>query len=141
MTRVTAPIALALLVALPFLFAPGSAFVEDITVAYAYTVMALGLNIIVGYAGLLDLGYVVFFALGAYTAGWLSSGFFAYINDGQGVHVAVTGVVENLPGIHLNFVLVVLAAIVLTTAVGVLIGVPTLRLRADYIAVVTLAFG
>src|SRR5688572_8131426 len=139
--RALAPLSLALLAALPLLFAPGSAFVEDVTVAFAYTVMALGLNIIVGYAGLLDLGFVVFFALGAYTAGWLGSGFFAFVNDGQGVHLGAVGLAAELPGIHLNFVAVLLAAIVLTTAVGVLIGVPTLRLRADYIAVVTLAFG
>ena len=103
--------------------------------------MALGLNIIVGFAGLLDFGYVVFFALGALTAGWFASGFLALVNDGQGFHVAAGEVASRLPGVHLNYVVVVLLAIVMTTAAGILIGVPTLRLRSDYIAIVTLAFG
>ena len=83
----------------------------------------------------------MFFALGAYMAGWLGSGFFALVNDGQGLHIAVSGAAAELSGIHANFLLVVLAAVALTTAAGILIGVPTLRLRADYIAIVTLAFG
>jgi branched-chain amino acid transport system permease protein len=130
-----------LLVALPFAFAPGSPFLDDLTQALAYTVMALGLNIIVGFAGLLDFGYVVFYAIGAYAAGWFASGFFDQVNGGKGLHIAAGELASKLPGIHLNFVLVLVAAVVLTTTAGVLIGVPTLRLRADYIAVVTLAFG
>ena len=66
--------------------------------------MALGLNIIVGFAGLLDLGYVAFFAIGAYTIGWLGSGFFSDVGDGEGIHVGVSGFAANLPGIHLNFI-------------------------------------
>jgi branched-chain amino acid transport system permease protein len=109
--------------------------------ALAYTVMALGLNIIVGFAGLLDLGYVAFFAIGAYTIGWFGSGFFAFVNHEKGVHVLVNSFTSNLPGIHLNFVLVLVAAVIFTTIAGMLIGLPTLRLRGDYIAIVTLAFG
>ena len=61
---------------LPFFHDEGAGFIEDATLALAYAVMALGLNIIVGFAGLLDLGYVAFYALGALTAGWFMSGFF-----------------------------------------------------------------
>ena len=126
---------------LPFFFEEGSPFMDDSVTALAYVVMALGLNIVVGFAGLLDLGYVAFFAIGAYTIGWLASGFAERVNNGEGVHIGVSGFVENLPGIHLNFVLVVIAAIITTAIAGALIGLPTLRLRGDYIAIVTLAFG
>jgi branched-chain amino acid transport system permease protein len=136
-----APVFLVLAILLPFLFDPGSAFIADCVLALAYTVMALGLNIIVGFAGLLDLGYVAFFAIGAYTLGWFGSGFFAYVNHQKGVHVLVNEFTHALPGIHLNFVLVLVAAVILTTIAGMLIGLPTLRLRGDYIAIVTLAFG
>src|SRR3954453_17060333 len=60
---------------LPYLFPPASPFVDHCVTALAYVVMALGLNIVVGFAGLLDLGYVAFFAIGAYTAGWFASAF------------------------------------------------------------------
>ena len=103
--------------------------------------MALGLNIIVGFAGLLDLGYVAFFAIGAYTMGYFGSLFHIDANGGEGVHILVSGPAANLPGIHLNFLLIVVLAIVATTIAGMLIGLPTLRLRGDYIAIVTLAFG
>jgi branched-chain amino acid transport system permease protein len=126
---------------LPFLFQVGSTFVFDATEALTYVVMALGLNIVVGFAGLLDLGYVAFFAIGAYTMGWLASGFDAYINHGKGVHVGVNGLASTLPGIHVNFLLVLIFAIIATSLAGILIGLPTLRLRGDYIAIVTLAFG
>jgi branched-chain amino acid transport system permease protein len=131
-------IALALL---PLAMDSGSDLLFDATLALAYVVMALGLNIIVGFAGLLDLGYVAFFAIGAYTMGWLGSGFFSAVNNEAGLHVGVTGTVVNLPGIHFNFLLILLFAIVFTTIAGMLIGLPTLRLRGDYIAIVTLAFG
>jgi branched-chain amino acid transport system permease protein len=139
--RLWAPLVVLALVALPWLVAPGSALLDDATIALAYTVMALGLNIIVGFAGLLDLGYVVFFAIGAYAMGWFASGFFASVNGGAGIHIAVSEQVAELPGVHVNFLLAVAAAIVLTTLAGLLIGIPTLRLRSDYIAIVTLAFG
>jgi branched-chain amino acid transport system permease protein len=139
--KAAAPVLLVIAILLPFLFDPGSAFIADCVLALAYTVMALGLNIIVGFAGLLDLGYVAFFAIGAYTLGWFGSGFFAFVNHSKGIHVGVNAFTSALPGIHLNFVLVVVAAVLFTTIAGILIGLPTLRLRGDYIAIVTLAFG
>ena len=103
--------------------------------------MALGLNIVVGFAGLLDLGYVAFFAIGAYTVGWFGSGFFSNVNDQKGIHVLVGGLADKLPGIHFNFLLILVSAVIAAAVAGVLIGLPTLRLRGDYIAIVTLAFG
>jgi branched-chain amino acid transport system permease protein len=135
------PVFFVLAALLPFTMDEGGALLDDATLALAYMVMALGLNIIVGFAGLLDLGYVAFFAIGAYTMGWLGSGFFSAVNNEEGIHILVTGQAANLPGIHVNFLLVIVAAIVFTTIAGMLIGLPTLRLRGDYIAIVTLAFG
>jgi branched-chain amino acid transport system permease protein len=126
---------------LPFFQDSGDPFLDDATNALAYVVMALGLNLIVGFAGLLDLGYVAFYALGALTAGWFMSGFFSGAGGGEGFSLLVGEPASNLPGIHMNFLLVVLIAIVVTTIAGMLIGLPTLRLRGDYIAIVTLAFG
>jgi branched-chain amino acid transport system permease protein len=111
---------LALAAALPLVLAPGGEMLDDLVLAAVYAVMALGLNIVVGFAGLLDLGYVAFFAIGAYTAAYLFSGY---------------------RGIHLSFLVVLVVAAAATMAAGALIGIPTLRLRGDYIAVVTLAFG
>jgi branched-chain amino acid transport system permease protein len=139
--RAAIPVFLIIAAVLPFFFASGGSFMDTATLALAYTVMALGLNIIVGFAGLLDLGFVAFFAIGAYTIGWFGSGFFAFVNHSKGVHIGVSGFASHLPGIHLNFLLVLVAAVVLTTIAGMLIGLPTLRLRGDYIAIVTLAFG
>jgi branched-chain amino acid transport system permease protein len=132
---------LVFLVLLPFFFTEGGSFIDNATRALAYAVMALGLNIVVGFAGLLDLGYVAFYALGAFTIGWLGSSFYAQVNHEKGVHVGVSGVVAKLPGIHMNFLLVLVAAVIVCAIFGVLIGLPTLRLRGDYIAIVTLAFG
>jgi branched-chain amino acid transport system permease protein len=126
---------------LPFFYPSSSPFIDDCVTALAYVVMALGLNIVVGFAGLLDLGYVAFFAIGAYTIGWFGSGFFDTVNGGDGIHIGVAGLAAHLPGIHLNFLLVLVAAVILTATAGALIGIPTLRLRGDYIAIVTLAFG
>jgi branched-chain amino acid transport system permease protein len=127
---------------LPFAVAPTGGFIEDATLAAAYTVMALGLNIVVGFAGLLDLGYVAFYALGAYTVGWFASSFFSGIGGGDGVHSGVPFDVGPDPtGLHLNFVLVVILAALICALAGAVIGLPTLRLRGDYIAIVTLAFG
>jgi branched-chain amino acid transport system permease protein len=128
-------------IVLPFFQDSGGGFLEDATQALALTVMALGLNIIVGFAGLLDLGYVAFYALGALTAGWFMSGFFTSASGGEGFSLLVGEPASNLPGIHFNFLLVILIAVVVTTIAGMLIGLPTLRLRGDYIAIVTLAFG
>jgi branched-chain amino acid transport system permease protein len=126
---------------LPFAFGQGDPFMDDAVTALAYVVMALGLNIVVGFAGLLDLGYVAFYALGAYAIGYLASGWVSSVGHGKGWHVLTSGGVPQLPGIHLNFVLVLLGAVLLTAVAGALIGLPTLRLRGDYIAIVTLAFG
>ena len=126
-----------LAIVLPLMFDPLSGFIDDAVTALAYVIMALGLNVVVGFAGLLDLGYVAFFAIGAFTVGWFMSSFYAGVN----IHVLVAGPVENLPGIHLNFILVVIIAAFLCALAGTLIGLPTLRLRGDYIAIVTLAFG
>jgi branched-chain amino acid transport system permease protein len=129
-------------VILPFMHDEGGSFMNIATLILAYSVMALGLNIIVGYAGLLDLGYVAFFALGALTAGWFMSDFYANAGKGgDGFYFLVADQTQNLFGIHLNFLIVVVVAIVVTTIAGMLIGLPTLRLRGDYIAIVTLAFG
>jgi branched-chain amino acid transport system permease protein len=101
-----------------------------------YVMLALGLNIVVGYAGLLDLGYVAFFALGAYTLGWFGSGLFS----GQNIHFLDVGNTA-IPGIHLSFWVVVPLAGLVCAIAGVIIGWPTLRLRGDYLAIVTLGFG
>jgi len=135
------PIFFVLAWALPYGWDPGAPFIQDCATALAYVVMALGLNIVVGFAGLLDLGYVAFFAIGAYTAGYFGSGFFSNVNDQKGIHFLVGGVAAHLPGIHFNFLIILVLAVIATAVAGVLIGLPTLRLRGDYIAIVTLAFG
>jgi branched-chain amino acid transport system permease protein len=135
------PILLVLAWLLPYGWPEGAPFIQDCATALAYVVMALGLNIVVGFAGLLDLGYVAFFAIGAYTVGYFGSGFFSNVGDQKGIHFLVSGVADNLPGIHFNFLLILVLAIIAAAVAGVLIGLPTLRLRGDYIAIVTLAFG
>ena len=82
-----------------------------------YVMLALGLNVVVGYAGLLDLGYVAFFALGAYTLGWFGSGLFAQ----RDVHFLDTNA-ARLPGIHLSFWAVVIIAGAVCAFAGILIG-------------------
>jgi len=106
-------------------------------------VMALGLNIVVGFAGLLDLGYVAFYAFGALAAGWFASDHFSKVNGGEGVHIGVSEFVTTAfpQGIHVSFLLIIIGAIIVTAVAGAVIGLPTLRLRGDYIAIVTLAFG
>jgi branched-chain amino acid transport system permease protein len=111
---------LALAAVLPLLVGESSPALEHMILAAAYVLMALGLNVVVGFAGLLDLGYVAFFAIGAHVAAWFGSAFW---------------------GLHFNFLIILVLAIVATTVAGVLIGVPTLRLRGDYVGIVTLAFG
>ena len=130
-------VGLAAVVVMPLFFDPANGFIDSTVTALVFVVMALGLNIVVGFAGLLDLGYVAFYAIGSYAAGWLASGFFADAN----IHVFVSDFAASVPGVHLNFLLVALAAMVLAALAGVFIGLPTLRLRGDYIAIVTLAFG
>jgi len=106
-----------------------------------FAVMAIGLNMVVGYAGLLDLGYVAFYAIGAYTAAWLASPHFAayHVNLDVG-SVAEKGILQ-VGGIHLTIWLVLIIGGLLAAIVGMLIGLPTLRLRGDYLAIVTLGFG
>ncbi|MBM3678044.1 MAG: branched-chain amino acid ABC transporter permease [Actinobacteria bacterium] len=102
-----------------------------------FMVMALGLNMVVGYAGLLDLGYVVFYAIGAYVAAWFASPIFA----GATSNFGAAGVAPGFPGIHISIWILILAAGIITAVFGVIIGLPTLRLRGDYLAIVTLGFG
>ena len=110
---------------------------ESVIQTLAYVMMALGLNIVVGFAGLLDLGYVAFFAIGAFVAGWFMSGHFSDSN----VHILVAEQTQQLPGIHINFFFVICIAAAFTALWGAILGAPTLRLRGDYLAIVTLAFG
>jgi branched-chain amino acid transport system permease protein len=136
-SKALAALLLVIGVILPFLTGSSSGFLNGTIVAVAYAVMALGLNVVVGMAGLLDLGYVAFYAFGAYCVGWFGSGFFF----GVRVHVGVSSLTDTLAGIHLNFVLILVAAVIVCAVAGMIIGLPTLRLRGDYIAIVTLAFG
>ena len=102
-----------------------------------FVMMAVGLNIVVGYAGLLDLGYVAFYATGAYTAAWFASLQFPHTT----IHFGDVGVDPTLPGIHLSLWLILIMAGLITALFGIVIGLPTLRLRGDYLAIVTLGFG
>ena len=106
-------------------------------VAAIFSMMALGLNFVVGYAGLLDLGYVAFYATGAYIAGWFASDQFS----NRHVDFGAVGLFEGWAGIHLSIWLVLPIAGLITALIGVIIGLPTLRLRGDYLAIVTLGFG
>ncbi len=123
-----------LLVALP-LFAQqfGQGWVRILALALLYVLLALGLNIVVGYAGLLDLGFVAFYAVGAYMYALLASPHlfenFAWIK------AAFPG------GLHSPIWLVVPLAAGLAAVAGVLLGTPVLKLRGDYLAIVTLGFG
>jgi branched-chain amino acid transport system permease protein len=109
----------------------------SVVIILVFTMMAVGLNIVVGYSGLLDLGYVAFYAAGAYTAGWLASGHFEQVS----VHFGSSGIAPEVSGVHLSLWLVFLIAGLFTAIAGILIGLPTLRLRGDYLAIVTLGFG
>jgi branched-chain amino acid transport system permease protein len=126
---------LAFLIVFPLLFTEASGFLQATIIALAYVVMALGLNIVIGFAGLLDLGYVAFYAFGAYAVGWFASDFLS------GENISVLSGQSSTFGIHLNFILVLICAVIITSIAGMIIGLPTLRLRGDYIAIVTLAFG
>jgi branched-chain amino acid transport system permease protein len=103
---------------IPFITTPDSDFGGVLFTVSTYVLVALGLNIVVGYAGLLDLGYVGFYAVGAYTVGVLSS-----------EHAS------------LPWLWTVPVAIIVAMISGVLLGAPTLRVRGDYLAIVTLGFG
>lgn len=129
----TAVITLALL-ALPFVAGTqGNGWVRIIDFALLYVMLALGLNIVVGYAGLLDLGYVAFYAVGAYLYALLSS-----------PHLAENFefIRQMFPdGLHNSIWLVVPLGAGLAALFGAMLGAPTLRLRGDYLAIVTLGFG
>jgi branched-chain amino acid transport system permease protein len=107
-----------------------------LVVMIAFTMMAVGLNIVVGYCGLLDLGYVAFYAVGAYTAGWFASQHFEQVTFHFG-----SSVDNDQVGIHVTMWVVLIFAGLLTMLAGIVIGLPTLRLRGDYLAIVTLGFG
>ncbi|HEY6016277.1 MAG TPA: branched-chain amino acid ABC transporter permease [Gaiellaceae bacterium] len=144
--RIALPVtALAIAVAYPFYFTHMftipifGAFPDVATgvVMLVFIMMAVGLNIVVGYAGLLDLGYVAFYAMGAYTAAWFASLQFPH----QTFHFGAIGITPDLPGIHLSIWLILPIAALITAGAGIVIGLPTLRLRGDYLAIVTLGFG
>ena len=136
-SKAAAVAAIAFAVIFPFLNQQASGTMNTAVLSLAYIVMALGLNIVVGFAGLLDLGYVAFYAIGAYCVGWFGSGFYA----NSDIHIGATKFASNLAGIHLSWFLIALIAMLLCALAGMIIGLPTLRLRGDYIAIVTLAFG
>ena len=111
-----------LLLALPFITEAvlGRSWVRIIAVALLFVMLALGLNIVVGFAGLLDLGYIAFFAVGAYSYALLASPQFA---------------------VHWPFMVLLPLGAAIAAVFGILLGAPTLRLRGDYLAIVTLGFG
>ncbi len=111
----------------------GNAWVRIADMALLYVLLALGLNIVVGYAGLLDLGYVAFFAIGAYMFGLLAS---PQLTD------AFPAIAAMFPGgLHTPLWAVLPLAACAAGIFGILLGAPTLRLRGDYLAIVTLGFG
>ena len=111
----------------------GNAWVRIADTALLYVLLALGLNIVVGYAGLLDLGYVAFYAVGAYLFGLMAS---PHLADN---FAAFAAMFPN--GLHTSLWLVIPAAAVLAAFFGAVLGAPTLKLRGDYLAIVTLGFG
>ncbi|MGH3003279.1 MAG: branched-chain amino acid ABC transporter permease, partial [Gaiellaceae bacterium] len=102
-----------------------------------FVMMAVGLNIVVGYAGLLDLGYVAFYATGAYTAAFFASLQFPNAH----IHFGAVGITPDLAGVHITIWALLAIGGVITALFGIIIGLPTLRLRGDYLAIVTLGFG
>lgn len=127
----------------------GNSWVRIMDLALLYVMLALGLNIVVGLAGLLDLGYIAFYAVGAYVTALLASPQFSIIIDSfmsqypaMGVflsHVLGPEIVRN--GVHLSIWVTLPLSALLAGVFGVLLGAPTLRLRGDYLAIVTLGFG
>ena len=114
-------IVVAVLIVLPFALTQiGTTWVRVTNLAVLYVMLALGLNIVVGFAGLLDLGYIAFYGIGAYTYALLASPHF---------------------GLHLPFWVILPIGAAIAALFGVLLGAPTLKLRGDYLAIVTLGFG
>ena len=139
----------AVLIVVAFLFPAINAYLDEafeVTLMYpviivaVYVMLALGLNVVVGFAGLLDLGFVAFYALGAYVVGWLASTHFRQVSFSFGTTAtSLTG--GQIEGIHVSFWIILLIAGAFTGLSGAIIGAPTLRLRGDYLAIVTLGFG
>lgn len=102
------------------LLAPNDYIIGVLARICLYSLLALGLNVVVGFAGLLDIGYVAFFGIGSYVYAFLASPHF---------------------GLHLPFLLAMPIVVIATAISGIFIGAPTLRLRGDYLAIVTLGFG
>ncbi len=122
------------LVVLPFIAqSAGNAWVRILDIALLYVLLALGLNIVVGYAGLLDLGYVAFYAVGAYMFALLASPQLAE---------SFANIRAAFPtGLHAPIWVVIPLGAALAGLAGVTLGAPTLKLRGDYLAIVTLGFG
>ncbi|HEY8609202.1 MAG TPA: ABC transporter ATP-binding protein [Noviherbaspirillum sp.] len=138
------------LLAFPFIAANfGNSWVRIMDLALLYIMLALGLNIVVGMAGLLDLGYIAFYALGAYMTGLLASPQFAsvlesFVNQYPAIGETLRWIVGEEAaknGIHLSVWLIVPLGAALAAFFGALLGAPTLKLRGDYLAIVTLGFG
>ena len=122
------------LVALPLVAQQfGQGWVRIMALALLYVLLALGLNIVVGYAGLLDLGFVAFYAVGAYLYALMAS---PHLSEN---FESFKALFPN--GLHTPIWLVIPAAAAFAAAAGVLLGAPTLKLRGDYLAIVTLGFG
>jgi branched-chain amino acid transport system permease protein len=119
----------------------GANLMFPVIIVAVYVMLALGLNIVVGFAGLLDLGFVAFYALGAYVVGWFASTHFSEVSFSFLSALPTQSSGRELPGIHVSFWLLLIAAGAFTALWGVIIGAPTLRLRGDYLAIVTLGFG
>jgi branched-chain amino acid transport system permease protein len=111
----------------------GNAWVRIVDIALLYVLLALGLNIVVGYAGLLDLGYVAFYAVGAYMFALLAS---PHLIE---TFPAIAAAFPN--GLHVPWWAVIPLGAGLAAIAGLLLGAPVLRLRGDYLAIVTLGFG
>ncbi|MDD2177016.1 ABC transporter ATP-binding protein [Acidovorax sp. D2M1] len=125
--------AVALLVLPLILQSFGNAWVRIADLALLYVLLALGLNIVVGYAGLLDLGYVAFYAVGAYLFALMAS---PHLADN---FAAFAAMFPN--GLHTSLWIVIPVAALLAAFFGAMLGAPTLKLRGDYLAIVTLGFG
>ena len=147
-SRPALAVLIALFVLYPWLYhhvlPQSSQWIPDTSTAFvivAFTVMGVGLNVVVGYAGLLDLGYVAFYAAGAYVAGWFASQQFGGSITHPRSWIIGGTTLKGTLGIHLTPWSVILIAACFAALLGVLIGLPTLRLRGDYLAIVTLGFG
>ena len=139
-----------LIIVFPFFAAQfGNSWVRIMDVALLYIMLALGLNIVVGFAGLLDLGYIAFFAIGAYMAGLLASPQCAVVLESLVMEypalgeplVRLLGADIAANGIHLSVWLIIPLSAAVAGLAGALLGAPTLKLRGDYLAIVTLGFG